>query len=133
MRCLCCVRGGGCAIHRAGGVLGYVSTHLSYAYYAGWSNCSAPHGPLAHSILQPVLEYYDCPHPADESYCARSWACCPYNITVTSTAMEGLQPGINTHTAHTYTYVYSCSMNRAVYCVLCLSGCCLCVCPARSL
>ena len=32
MRCLCCVRGGGCAIHRAGGVLGYVSTHLSYMH-----------------------------------------------------------------------------------------------------
>eukprot|EP01044_Picomonas_judraskeda_P009216 COSAG03_NODE_1109_length_4799_cov_192.408511_5_plen_329_part_00 len=59
---------------------------------SGWSNCSEPHGPLAHSILQPVLEYYDCPHPMDESYCARSWACCPYNVTVTSTALEGLQP-----------------------------------------
>ena len=103
MRCLCCVRGGGCAIHRAGGVLGHVCTHLPYAYYAGWSNCSAPHGPLAHSILQPVLEYYDCPHPADESYCARSWACCPYNITVTSTALEGLQPGA--HTAPAYSSV----------------------------
>ena len=58
-----------------------------------WPNSSHAHDALAHSILQPVLSYYDCPHPEDHAFCARSWCCCPFNITVTSTAMEGLKPG----------------------------------------
>ena len=58
-----------------------------------WKNGSDGHGPLAHSILQPVVEYFDCPHPEDHTFCARSWCCCPFNVTVESTPLEGLKPG----------------------------------------
>ena len=63
-----------------------------------WKNGSDGHGPLAHSILQPVVEYFDCPHPEDHTFCARSWCCCPFNVPFywgLTSKTKGLEQPIN--------------------------------------